>query len=516
MSKKTFYITTPIYYPSGNAHIGHAYSTVAADVIARFKRLVGFDVVFLTGMDEHGQKIELTAKDKKVTPQELVDNISSKFEKLWKILNISNDQFIRTTSNFHKKAVKKIFTLLKSKQKIYKGFYKGWYCTPCEAFWTETQLDENYKCPDCKRDVKLTKDEAYFFKLSEYSDKILQLYEKNKNFIKPASRLNEMINFVENGLEDLCISRTSFSWGIKVPNDEKHVIYVWLDALTNYITALGYMSDNNRKFESYWPADLHIVGKEIVRFHAVIWPAILMALDLPLPKKIFGHGWWLTKDSSKMSKSKGDVIDPAYLCKKYSVDAVRYFLLRQVPFGTDGTFSFEAFFKRLNSDLANDLGNLVFRLISMIERYFQGKLPEQKEAEEKDKILIHSLVSAHKKVAYNIERLSFSLALKEIFKLVTACNKYIDDTAPWKLLENKNKNIRLATILYNLCESLRIISLLLYPFMPDTSCKIRKQLTIDKTINWEDAKRFGLFKASIPITKQEVIFPRIYLEKEKL
>jgi methionyl-tRNA synthetase len=509
MQRETFYITTPIYYPSGEPHIGHAYCTVAADVVARYKRLKGFDVMFLTGTDEHGQKIETVAKENNLTPKAYVDLVSLRFKKLWRALGITNDRFIRTTNDFHKKAVQRIFTKLYDKGDIYKSIYKGWYCTPCESFWTESQLVSS-KCPDCKRDVHWSEEEAYFFKLSKYQDDILSLYEKRPDFIQPQSRMNEMKAFIGGGLQDICVSRTSFSWGVSVPFDKKHVVYVWLDALTNYITALGYASGNDADFRKFWPADAHFVGKEIVRFHCVIWPAILIALDLPLPKRIYGHGWWLADDSSKMSKSKGNVVDPFGLCLRYGVDAVRYFLLREVPFGSDGVFSHEAALKRFNSDLANDLGNLVSRSLAMVQKYFSGKLSEQQEFLESDCKLKNFAGELCLKFEKYMDDFQFSLALTEVWKLVSLCNRYIEETAPWTLAKDKKK-ARLSAVLYNVCESLRIVSILISVFMPKSAAQILSCLDLeDEPIKWEDAKTWGLLPKNSNIMEGGVLFPRIF------
>jgi methionyl-tRNA synthetase len=509
MVKKKFYITTPIYYPSDKLHIGHAYCTVAADTMARFKRLTGYDVMFLTGTDEHGQKIQRVAEKNGVTPQQYVDRIVDGIQKLWKLLDISNDDFIRTTEPRHAKAVQKIFEKLYEQGDIYKGQYEGWYCTPCEAFWTEHQLVDG-KCPDCGRDVELTKEEAYFFRLSKYQDRLMKYIEES-DFIQPESRKNEMINnFLKPGLEDLCVSRTSFDWGIPVSFDEGHVIYVWIDALSNYITALGYLSDDPSKFDRYWPADVHLVGKEIVRFHTIIWPIMLMALGLELPKKVFGHGW-LILEGGKMSKSKGNVVDPVVLANKYGVDAVRYFLLREMPFGADGVFSNEALENRINSDLANDLGNLINRTITMIEKYFGGIIVGPKGEEGPDVELKDLAVQTPLKVEEYMDGLQYSNALSEIWKLINRANKYIDQTMPWVLAKDKGNKERLATVLYNLADCIRIISVLIGPFMPNTPSKIWAQLGIDhgQGTEWEDIKQFGKLPTGIKVRKGEIIFPRI-------
>ncbi|NLN41418.1 MAG: methionine--tRNA ligase [Clostridiales bacterium] len=514
--KNTFYITTPIYYPSDKLHIGHSYTTVAADAMARFKRLTGYDVMFLTGTDEHGQKIERVARENGVTPKEYVDGIVAGIKKLWKTLDISYDHFIRTTDPEHQKTVQKIFKKLYDQGDIYKSEYEGWYCTPCESFWTEVQLQDG-KCPDCNREVELVKEESYFFRLSKYQDRLIKHIEEHEEFIQPPSRKNEMLNnFLRPGLEDLCVSRTSFKWGIPVTFDEDHVIYVWIDALSNYISALGYLSYNDEKFKKYWPADVHLVGKEIVRFHTIIWPAMLMALGEELPKQVFGHGW-LILEGGKMSKSKGNVVDPLILEKRYGSDALRYFLLREVPFGSDGVFSNEALVNRINSDLANDLGNLLSRTVAMIDKYFDGIIPSQAVLEDVDKELIDLALATPKKVEELMDDLLFSNALAEIWKLIGRTNKYIDETMPWILAKSEEQKARLGTVLYNLAESLRFVSVLISPFMPVTPDKIRQQLGIEGLADlqsWDSLSQFGKIPSGTKVQRGNPIFPRLDINKE--
>lgn len=515
--KKTFYITTPIYYPSGKFHIGTAYTTVASDTMARYKRLRGYDVRFLTGMDEHGQKIQEKASEAGKHPQDYVNEIAEAAKKLWSQMDISYDDFIQTTQTRHVKSVEKIFQKFLDNGDIYKGEYEGWYCTPCESFYTETQL-ENGNCPDCGRPVHKVKEESYFFNMKKYSDRLLKYYEENVEFIEPESRKNEMINnFIKPGLEDLSVSRTSFDWGIKVPGDPRHVIYVWVDALSNYITALGYGSDNEELFNKYWPADVHVVGKDIVRFHTIYWPIFLMALDLPLPKKVFAHGFIMMKDG-KMSKSKGNVVYPEMLIERYGLDATRYFLLRELPFGADGVFSPESFVERTNFDLANDLGNLLNRTVSMMNKYFDGFIPTKDlGATDFDSQLVTHAVETRKKFEENMEKMQFSVVLADVWSLVSRTNKYIDETAPWVLAKDEENKPKLATVMANLAESLRHIAVMLQPFMTSTPKRIVEQLGLnDNYLTWESIGKFGsVIPENTKVVEKGIpIFPRLEAEVE--
>ncbi|WP_088008409.1 methionine--tRNA ligase [Indiicoccus explosivorum] len=515
--KKTFYITTPIYYPSGKFHIGTAYTTVASDVIARYKRLRGFDVRFLTGMDEHGQKIQEKAEEAGMEPQAYVDEIAEAAKKVWATMDITYDDFIQTTEERHKKAVEKIFQKFLDNGDIYKGEYEGWYCTPCESFYTESQLDEHGHCPDCGRPVHKVKEESYFFNMKKYADRLLKYYEENPAFIEPESRKNEMVNnFIKPGLEDLSVSRTSFDWGIPVPGDPKHVIYVWVDALSNYITALGYGSEDDSLFNKYWPADVHVVGKDIVRFHTIYWPIFLMALDLPLPKKVFAHGFIMMKDG-KMSKSKGNVIYPETLVERYGLDATRYFLLRELPFGSDGVFSPEAFVERTNFDLANDLGNLLNRTVSMINKYFDGQIPQVAGEQTGFDIGLQQMagatVASYEK---HMEKMQFSIVLSELWSFISRTNKYIDETQPWVLAKEESDRNKLASVMAHLAESLRFAAVMLQPFMPHAPKKIAEQLGLSAdSLDWDTLGTFGQIPEGTAVAKKGTpIFPRLEMEPE--
>lgn len=514
MERKTYYITTPIYYPSNRLHIGHSYTTVACDALARYKRMQGFDVLFLTGTDEHGQKIADRAAQEGLSPKEYVDSIvegKGGVRELWQLMNISLDRFIRTTDACHVQACQTIFQQLYDRGDIYKGVYEGHYCKPCESFWTQSQLAEG-KCPDCGREVVQAQEDAYFFKTSKYADRLLKLYEDVPDFIQPESRRNEMIAFIKQGLQDACVSRTSVKWGIPVPFDPAHTMYVWVDALSNYITALGYGNQAYSDYSRFWPANIHMVGKEILRFHAILWPAMLMALDLKLPKRVFGHGWLLL-EGGKMSKSKGNVVDPMVLCERYTTDAVRYFLLREIPFGNDGVFSNEALIARINSDLANDLGNLLSRTVAMVEKYFDGTLPAVRESGNDDSALQQLLEEMPQQVTACMDCLQLPQALAEIFKGIQRANKYIDETAPWLLAKESKNKARLGGVLYHLCEALRFVAVLLQPFMPQTAPKIAAQLGLSVQQLTYESLRFGAVQ-SYTVAKGEALFPRIDVEQE--
>ena len=513
MDKKKYYITTPIYYPSGQPHIGHCYTTVACDTIARFKRMQGYDVMFLTGTDEHGQKIELKAKEQGVTPKEYVDPIVDNFKRLWETMNISYDRYIRTTDDYHIETVQKVFRELYDRGYIYKGKYTGKYCTPCESFWTESQLVDG-KCPDCGRDVIEADEEAYFLKLSLFEDKIRKFLTET-DYLQPASRVNEMVNnFINAGLEDLCVSRTTFTWGVPVDFDEGHVVYVWVDALTNYISALGYKNSEYNDYDKYWPADMHMTAKEIVRFHSIVWPIILMMLELPLPKRLYGHGW-INFNGQKMSKSLGNVIDPFVLAQRYGVDSVRYQILRDMPYGSDCNFSNEIMISRINTDLANDFGNLVSRTVAMVDKYFGGALISDKVSGEFDDELIGMAKELKAKVEEAVENAQLSKALEEIFKVVSRANKYIDETAPWVLAKDEANKSRLCAVLYNLLETIRITSTLLYPFMPTTMPKVWEQIgATNGEASYENADKFSVLSPEVKVNKGEVLFPRIDMDKE--
>ena len=510
MKKKNFYLTTPIYYPNSNLHLGHTYTTIVADVLKKYKQAQGYDVFFTTGTDEHGQKLQESAIKAGKAPLEYIDPIVDSAKELWKTLDIDFDAFVRSTDKIHEKNVSDIFTKLYEKGEIYKGSYKGMYCVPCEAFWTESQLVEGNKCPDCGREVSQSEEETYFFRLSKYQDKLLKLYEENPDFIQPESRKNEMISFINEGLTDLSVTRSSFDWGVRVPFDEKHIVYVWIDALSCYLTGVGYGTDEE-KFNKYWPCDVHLIGKEIMRFHAIIWPSILMALDLPLPKKIFGHGWILF-DDDKMSKSKGNIVYAEPIIERYGMDALRYFMLREFTFGQDGNFTYTKMLNRINSDLVNDLGNLVSRTVAMCEKYFGGIVPAQTELTDIDNDLIETAVTTRDRVAELMDKLNFSMALEEIWKLVRRTNKYIDETTPWTLIKEGQED-RLKTVIYNLLESIRIISGLIKPFMKETSSKINEQIGYSD-YSYEDLTKFGLLKVGTKVCKGKNLFDRLDVDKE--
>lgn len=514
MSKKPYYITTPIYYPSGNPHIGHCYTTVACDSIARYRRMQGYDVMFLTGTDEHGQKIEQKANEKGITPKQYVDEIVEIFKNLWQFMNISYDRYIRTTDDYHIETVQKIFKELYDRGYIYKGEYSGKYCTPCESFWTQTQLDEQGCCPECHREVVEAKEEAYFFKMSPFAERIEKLLLET-DYLQPKTRAVELVNnFIKPGLEDLCVSRTSFKWGVPVSFDDKHVVYVWIDALSNYISALGFWNEAYNDYDKFWPADVHMVAKDIMRFHAIIWPAMLMALDLPLPKHLAVHGW-ITFNGQKMSKSLGNVVDPLVLGKRYGADAIRYHILREMALGADSSFSNEIMINRINSDLANGFGNLVSRTVAMVEKYFGGKLPADKISGEFDDELIAEMTSIRAEVDDFMDKTQLNNALISIFKLVNRANKYIDETAPWVLAKSEENKPRLAKVLYNLLEAIRVASTLLYPFMPSTMPKVWEQIGANEEIcTYENADKYGVLSEKVEVKRGEVLFPRIDVEKE--